>query len=308
MKHTLTIFLLLLVAACSSTKEQIKTIDTFGLPDANGNKRLVATETIEYVSSKTLRTREATKTDVAASNAISQCWNAQSVKNSVIQTPAAVPSGLKGTELAMFMMGNMATESVRAMAQAFSSQNQVNPCPEFPTNVNDVAIEEAKQKTERSKALGSNIVKGVLGVGAVALGINSQNTTRDISVAGVNAVGSVAAAGISRAGNQTTINGDNNNSNTTSQDADNGSTISESGNYNPDSSSVVNNGESGEPVDPTNPGVTVVDAATCTEAGYTVRDATQEEIDGGTTLIFDVGGTPSACSTGDGGTVQVPTA
>jgi len=158
-------------------------------------------------------------------------------------------------------MANALVESNKALANAGRPDTQ--PCSNIGTNSNDVAIAQENGRTERSKAR-TAIIPTVLGtVSALAFGINGQNTTADIATAGLSAVAGSA-------GNRTIINGDGNRANTSSQEADNGSTITESGNYDEAGGIGTNNADvqltaSNES---TEESVGVFDAASCIAQGY----------------------------------------
>lgn len=175
---------------------------------------------------------------IAKSNA--DCWIGISKKTeSSLQLPANAD--------VMTIMAFGMVESNRALASAITGNNSPdNPC-QLASNSNDVEIAKDQGKTKRTETRWQSAPK-LLGItAAAALGINSQNTSRDIAVAGVDALGKAASAGIAKAGNNVQVTGDGNDVNATSQTADNGSSISESGNFEPNNSESVANTDSEEP-------------------------------------------------------------
>lgn len=204
MKIITLMILTLGMTACSSSGK-VTTSTTYGV---NGNR--VITETVG--SSKDHAMLRKTEADIAIANATKECWESQ--KSATLQTSEPIPSGLSPVEFAMVTMATALVESNKALAAA--GKPDITPCQNIGTNSNDVAVAKERGKTERS----ANRWKAApLLAGAY------------IGKAAIDSFSNLAAAGINAAGNRTTINGHGNNANTTSQDADNASTISDSGNY-----------------------------------------------------------------------------
>lgn len=163
--------------------------------------------------------------NASIAQANSDCWIGIS-ENSKIDFP-------ENADATMVMAIGM-IESNRALAKAVIDKD-ITPCP-LAKNTNDVAIAEENGKTVRSQTRWQAAPKISAVIAGAALGINSQNKNAEVAVAGFNALGATAQAGLARAGNNTITNGDNNtstaSSETTTQTASDESSISDSGNFN----------------------------------------------------------------------------
>jgi len=292
MKKIVTLLLLTaILSACSiSNRSTIKSTTTHGV-----NGQVIMTETEQTLTSNEFIQSQKVSADIAIANATGKCWDTQAVINK--SSSMQIPAGLSAGDLAIFMMANALVESNKAITAANKPDTQ--PCTNMGTNSNDVAIAQEKGKTERSKARMSIIPTALGIVGGLAYGINGQNTTAEIATAGLSAIAGSA-------GNRTVINGDGNRAITSSQEADNGATITESGNY--DEAGGIGTKDADVQLTASNDvegSTEVFDAASCTVQGYTVREAFEDEIADPTSLLFDVNGVTSVCSTNDGNIVTI---